>query len=127
MTRNVLPVRSAGFPDWKKCRIQNAWVDDLTVEHVVDRLDEGIFHLEHANFIPTPSLATFEMMMKSHVVDAADTVFFEDSPRNLKPAYGLGMKTVLVGPNALDNTDDFVDFRSPSLKAFLTSFGWKTA
>ena len=53
MTRNVLPVRSAGFPDWKKCRILNAWVDDLTVEQVVDRLDEGILwtlnpdHLYH--------------------------------------------------------------------------------
>jgi len=86
-------------------------------------LFDGIFHLEHANFIPKPSLATFELMMKAHVVDAANTVFFEDSPRNLKPAYGLGMKTVLVGPKALENTDDFVDFRSPSLKAFLQSFG----
>ena len=53
MTRNVLPVRSARFPDWKKCRILNAWVDDLTVEQVVDRLDEGILwtlnpdHLYH--------------------------------------------------------------------------------
>lgn len=84
-------------------------------------LFDGVFHLEHANFIPKPSLATYEMMMKAHVVDAADTVFFEDSPRNLKPAHGMGMKTVLVGPKALENTDAFVDFRSPSLKAFLTS------
>jgi len=53
MMRSVLPVRSAKFPDWKKCRILNAWVDDLTVEQVVDRLDEGILwtlnpdHLYH--------------------------------------------------------------------------------
>jgi len=39
---DTLPVARAGFPDWKKCRILNAWVDDLTVEQVVDRLDQGI-------------------------------------------------------------------------------------
>ena len=38
---------------WRKCRILNAWVDDLTVEQIVDRLDEGILwtlnpdHLYH--------------------------------------------------------------------------------
>lgn len=84
-------------------------------------LFDGIFHLEHANFIPKPALATFGLMMKAHVVTAADTVFFEDSPRNLKPAHGLGMKTVLVGPKAVENKDGFIDFRSPSLKVFLTS------
>ena len=87
----------------------------------MDGLFDGIFHLEHANFVPKPSLATFEIMMKAHVVSPADTVFFEDSPRNLKPAFDLGMKTVLVGPAALENTDHFIDFRSPSLKDFLTS------
>ena len=49
----TLSVQKAGFPAWKKCRILNAWVDDLTVEQVVDRLDEGILwtlnpdHLYH--------------------------------------------------------------------------------
>ena len=51
--RNVTLVDRAGFPAWRKCRILNAWVDDLTVEQVVDRLDEGILwtlnpdHLYH--------------------------------------------------------------------------------
>lgn len=49
-------VRLVGRPpaeQWRKCRILNAWVDDLTVEQVVDRLDEGILwtlnpdHLYH--------------------------------------------------------------------------------
>lgn len=50
---NVIPVNSSRYPAWKKCRILNAWVDDLTVEQVVDRLDEGILwtlnpdHLYH--------------------------------------------------------------------------------
>lgn len=50
---NVAPVKSARLKAWKRCRILNAWVDDLTVEQVVDRLDEGILftlnpdHLYH--------------------------------------------------------------------------------
>ena len=51
--RSVTLVERAGFPAWRKCRILNAWVDDLTVEQVVDRLEEGILwtlnpdHLYH--------------------------------------------------------------------------------
>ena len=51
--RNVTLVEGAGFPAWRKCRILNAWVDDLTVEQVVDRLEQGILwtlnpdHLYH--------------------------------------------------------------------------------
>ncbi len=85
-------------------------------------LFDGVFHLEHANFVPKPNLATFELMMKAHIVTASEAAFFEDSPRNLKPAYSLGMKTILVGPHAAANTDDFVDFRSPSLKQFLQDY-----
>jgi N-acetylglucosaminyldiphosphoundecaprenol N-acetyl-beta-D-mannosaminyltransferase len=50
---NILPAHSAGFEPWTKRRILNAWVDDLTVEQIVDRLDEGILwtlnpdHLYH--------------------------------------------------------------------------------
>lgn len=84
-------------------------------------LFHGVFHLEHANWIPKPALATFEKMMAVHAVHPETSAFFEDSPKNLKPAHELGMKTILVGPTALINSDSHVDFRSPSLKAFLSS------
>ena len=82
-------------------------------------LFDAVFHLEHANFIPKPNLVTFEKMMKAHKVTATHAAFFEDSPKNLKPAHDLGMKTILVGPKAIGNTDAHVDFRSLSLLAFL--------
>ena len=82
-------------------------------------LFDGVFHLEHANFIPKPNLVTFEKMMTAHAVKAETAAFFEDSPKNLRPAHDLGMKTILVGPKAIGNTDGHVDFRSPSLLAFL--------
>ncbi len=101
--------------------------DSFHATRILDRLAmsdlfDGLFHLEHANFVPKPNLVTFELMMSAHGVTPAETAFFEDSARNLKPAHGLGMTTVLVGPKAPANNDDFVDFRSPSLKAFLAGF-----
>ncbi len=98
--------------------------DSRHAVRILEKLDmtdlfEGVFHLEHANFIPKPNLVTFEKMMRAHRVDPRTAAFFEDSPKNLKPAHGLGMKTILVGPKAIGNTDDHVDFRSPSLLIFL--------
>ena len=79
----------------------------------------GVFHLEHADWIPKPNMVTFERMMTAHDVTPTKAAFFEDSPKNLKPAYQLGMKTILVGPKADGNTDAFIDFRAASTKAFL--------
>ncbi len=82
-------------------------------------LFDGVFHLEHANWVPKPNMVTFEKMMAAHQVIPTTAAFFEDSPKNLKPAHQLGMKTVLVGPKAEGNSDDFIDFRAPTVKAFL--------
>ena len=41
---NITAVAKPGFGSWTKSRILNAWVDSLTVEEVVDRLDEGILY-----------------------------------------------------------------------------------
>jgi len=49
-------------------------------------LFDGVFHLEHANFIPKPNLVTFEKMMKAHKVLPKTAAFFEDSPKNLAGA-----------------------------------------
>lgn len=45
--------------------------------------------------------------------------FFEDTEKNLAPAAGLGMATVLVGPHAAASTADFVDYRTADLTRFL--------
>jgi exopolysaccharide biosynthesis WecB/TagA/CpsF family protein len=37
-----IQLRSAGGRRWHRSRILNAWVDSLTVEEIVDELDEGI-------------------------------------------------------------------------------------
>jgi putative hydrolase of the HAD superfamily len=84
-------------------------------------LFDGLFHLGHADLIPKPNLSTYQRFVTAHGVTATSSAFFEDSPKNLKPAKALGMTTILVGPKIVDNTDDFIDHRSPSVKAFLLS------
>ncbi len=85
----------------------------------LDALFDDVFHLEHADYIPKPQMTTYERMIARLSVKPEATLFFEDSAHNLKPARDLGMVTVLVGPHAQANTDSHVDFRAPSLKAFL--------
>lgn len=41
MSRNVQP-RSAGNRRWHRSRILNAWVDSLTVQEIVEELDDGV-------------------------------------------------------------------------------------
>lgn len=98
--------------------------DDYHAVRILAKLEmahlfDGVFHLEHANYVPKPNLITFELMMKAHGVTPKTAAFFEDSPKNLKTAFDLGMKTILVGPKAEGNSDAWVDFRGLNLKNFL--------
>jgi putative hydrolase of the HAD superfamily len=75
-------------------------------ENVLARLGlghhfEGIFDIKAAGFIPKPQIETYHTMVARHGVIAQKAAFFEDSHLNLKPAFDMGMTTVLVrcGPD----------------------------
>jgi putative hydrolase of the HAD superfamily len=85
----------------------------------VDDLFEDVFHIEAADYVPKPQLATFERMIKRHGVEPTTAAFFEDMERNLAPAAALGMTTVLIGPHALTSTAPFVHHRAETLPPFL--------
>jgi putative hydrolase of the HAD superfamily len=87
----------------------------------LDDLFEATFHIALADYIPKPHPKTFARMIEAHDVVPAATAFFEDTPRNLAPAFELGMTTVLVGPHALEGGQPFVHHRTPDLAAFLKS------
>ncbi|WP_454761648.1 pyrimidine 5'-nucleotidase [Caulobacter segnis] len=80
-----------------------------------------IFAIETADYIPKPSLSTFDKISKLHAIDPPKTAFFEDSEKNLVPAARLGMTTILVGPHAKDSTSEHVHFRTNDLPEFLNS------
>lgn len=52
----IRQVVRAGFQPWQRSRLMNAWVDSLTIQEIVERLDEGVlftlnpdhmYHLQH--------------------------------------------------------------------------------
>ncbi len=84
-------------------------------------LFDGVFALEDADLIPKPDLRTFTRMTERFGVDPASAAFFEDTPRNLKPAKSIGMTTVLVGARAVTEDEDYIDFRAAALGPFLAT------
>jgi putative hydrolase of the HAD superfamily len=110
----ALPGRRLVFTNGDK-----AHADRVLAKLELDDLFEAIFHIALADYVPKPRPQTFARMMKAHDVDPTRAVFFEDTPRNLEPAFALGMTTVLVGPQALQSQDVFVHYRTDNLAAFL--------
>ena len=84
-------------------------------------LFEHIFHLEAAELTPKPQARAYESLIAAHGVTPRTSTFFEDTERNLAPAAGYGMTTVLVGPHAAASTAAFVDYRTDDLASFLQS------
>jgi putative hydrolase of the HAD superfamily len=100
--------------------------DARHADRVLQRLEladlfEAVFHIAAADYVPKPAPETFDRMIAAHAIAPEATCFFEDSEKNLAPAAGLGMTTVLVGPHARASTADFVHFRTPSLADFLSA------
>ena len=95
-------------------------------ERVLDRLNlndlfEDTFHLEAADFVPKPNLVSYQALVSKHGVDPRRAAFFEDSEKNLAPAFDMGMTTILVGPKAEASTGEFVHYRARHLTPFLNS------
>ena len=95
-------------------------------ERVLEKLQmaelfEQVFHLEAAALTPKPQARAYESLISAHDVTPRTSAFFEDMERNLEPAAGYGMATVLVGPHAAASTAAFVHYRTDDLAAFLES------
>jgi putative hydrolase of the HAD superfamily len=109
-------------------------------ERVVDRLGlNDLFHdffdIEDTGYVPKPDQAAFDSLVARHRFDPNAAAMFEDLARNLVPAHGMGMKTVLVTSdkdwahepdgakpaNHADDLPDHVHFSTPDLAGFLRS------
>ncbi len=106
--------------------------DDKHAERVMahlglDELFDNVFHIHSFGYAPKPDPLGFQRMIDAHGMDPKTTCFFEDSERNLKPAFDLGMTTVLVGPRALASTAPFVHYKTEKLAPFLTEARLKEA
>jgi putative hydrolase of the HAD superfamily len=90
---------------------------------------EDIFDIVAADYVPKPANATYDKFASLHRVDTKNAAMFEDLPRNLAVPRALGMKTVLILPEAghkglerweeFDEGDTNVDFVTNRLSDFL--------
>ncbi len=92
-------------------------------------LFDGIFDIIHADYIPKPARAPYDVFLKHHTVDATRAAFFEDIAHNLEVPHAMGMVTVLVTSD--DNQDaahlnahtkeSYIDHATENLPQFLHS------
>lgn len=79
---------------------------------------DAVYGVEHAGFIPKPEQAAFEAVFALDGLDPQQGAMFEDDPRNLAVPHGMGMRTVLVGPDALDAAH--IHYHTTDLAGFLS-------
>lgn len=91
---------------------------------------EDIFDIVAAGLIPKPAKESYEAFVTLHGIAGPDAVMFEDLARNLVIPKQLGMRTVLVVPQNLEETysevwerdlgrEDEVDYVTDDLTMFL--------
>jgi putative hydrolase of the HAD superfamily len=87
---------------------------------LADSFDD-VFHIACADYVPKPHPDAFNRLIASRAIDPRAAAFFEDSEKNLEPAAGLNMTTILVGPHATASTAPFVHHRTHKLAPFLSA------
>lgn len=79
---------------------------------------DAVYGVEHARFLPKPAQAAFEAVFALDGLDPAQAAMFEDDPRNLAAPHAMGMRTVLVGPDATDVAH--IHYHTTDLAGFLS-------
>ncbi|MCC7268839.1 MAG: pyrimidine 5'-nucleotidase [Caulobacteraceae bacterium] len=106
--------------------------DEVHTERVLAKLGltalfDDVFHIGDADYVPKPAPETFRRISEAHDLFPEKSCFFEDTERNLKPAFDLGMTTVLVGAVEGAPTADYVTYRTDRLAPFLLAAKLKEA
>lgn len=77
---------------------------------------DAVYGVEHAGFLPKPETRAFETIFARDGITPTIAAMFEDDPRNLAAPHAMGMRTVLVAPEAdpaghiHHHTEDLTDF-----------------
>ena len=64
---------------------------------------DNIFDIMDANYIPKPNYKSYKMLLKNFDLEPQKSIIFEDLPQNLVPASKLGMRTVWVNYQKVQN------------------------
>ncbi len=99
---------------------------------ILDHFDD-IFDIIAADLVPKPASQTYDKFIGLHRIETARAAMFEDLPRNLTVPKALGMRTVLVVPNNLEDMlgeiweheggeGNQIDYITDDLAAFLNAY-----
>ena len=102
--------------------------DRTHAEQVIGRLGVArhfgaIFDIHDAGYVPKPEPQTYDRFVARHGITPEQSVLFEDTAANLRPAAALGMTTVLVTPGeegvANDENGDHIHHVTDNLAGWL--------
>ncbi|MEM6372781.1 MAG: pyrimidine 5'-nucleotidase [Pseudomonadota bacterium] len=80
-------------------------------------LFDAVYGVEHAGYQPKPDRRAFDQVFARDGLDPRTGAMFEDEPRNLAAPHAMGMKTVHVAPERLDQ--DHIHHHTDDLSGFL--------
>jgi putative hydrolase of the HAD superfamily len=80
---------------------------------------EAIYDIEAVDLAPKPQRHAYERLIAAAGIEPENSLFIEDTLRNLEPAHALGFTTVLVGAVHPGAHVAYVDHWAHDLKAFL--------
>jgi putative hydrolase of the HAD superfamily len=83
----------------------------------IAHLFDAVYGVEDAGFRPKPQAAAFAAVLAADGTAPARAAMFEDDPRNLAAPHAMGMRTVLVAPEA--PAAPHIHHHAPDLAAFL--------
>jgi len=89
----------------------------------LDGCFDALYGFEDAAYVPKPDAGAYATVFALDGLDARAAAMFEDDPRNLQVPHRLGMRTVLVGPEAANRHTEpaarHIEHRTDDLAAFL--------
>jgi putative hydrolase of the HAD superfamily len=80
---------------------------------------DAVYDIEAVGLAPKPTQRAYERLIAAAGIEPANSVFVEDTLRNLEPAHALGFTTVLVGAVHPGAHVNYVDYWAHDLKSFL--------
>lgn len=91
----------------------------------IDRFFEDIFDIRKGNLIPKPNKNSLIKLINHYSIDPSKTVYFEDIKINLRPAYSMGITTILIDNNKNSFKNSYVDYSFNTLISALSVLGAK--
>jgi putative hydrolase of the HAD superfamily len=93
---------------------------------------EKILDIKATQYLPKPDPKSYNIMLKAFGISGdqiGNSIFIEDTAKNLRPAKSLGIKTVWI-ENEFNLKDyrensEFIDYKYSDLKSFLNDIDYR--